>query len=165
MEKRVRPLLESMAKLPRPEGTSMSISAFFPTFARSRLFTYPSSWNEPQASREDCIWTAMNFFNDQPDMRFLDTAYSRETLLKEYEILHDKPGYGDLVCVINEHGDLLHTCVYIADDFVFTKNGINQLQPWVLMKLTDMLLFFPSEKPHRLAILRHKEGTQNAARN
>ena len=30
-------------------------------------------------------------------------------------------------------------CVYIAEGFVFTKNGISRDQPWVLMRWTDVL--------------------------
>lgn len=157
MEKRVRPVLESFARLKRENGTSVNISVLFSSFARSRLFTFPDSWSEPQAVREDCIWSSMNFFSEQPDMSFLDSNHSREVLLNDFAVIHDQPTYGDLVCLINDKGDLIHMCVYIADDFVFTKNGINQLQPWVLMKMQDMLLFFPSEKKHRSAILRRKE--------
>jgi len=164
MEKRVRPLLESLAKVQRENGTSMNISAFFPPFARSRLFTFPSSWSEPEASREDCIWSCMNFFNEQPDMRLLDSSHSREILLKEFAMIHDQPTYGDLVCLMNERGDLIHMCVYLADNFVFTKNGINQLQPWVIMKMQDMLLFFPSEKQHQFAVLRRKEVESTSLR-
>lgn len=157
MQRRVRPILESLARLKRDNGSSLNISVLFPPFARSRLFTFPSSWSEPQAAREDCIWTSMNFFNEQPDMTFLDSNHSRQILLRDFAIIRGEPTYGDLVCLSNDKGDLIHMCVYIADDFVFTKNGINQLQPWVLMKMQDMLLFFPSEKPHRFAILRSKD--------
>jgi hypothetical protein len=156
MQKRVRPLLESLAKIKRNIGTTISVSAFLAPFARSRLFTFPNSWSEPEAAREDCIWSSMNFFNEQPDMSFLDSNHSRRVLQKDFAIIHDQPAYGDLVCLVNDKGDLIHMCVYIADDFVFTKNGINQLQPWVLMKMEDMKLFFPSEKQHRIAILRRK---------
>lgn len=162
MEKRVRPVLESLARMKRDNGTSINISVFLPPVARSRLFTFPDSWTEPQAVREDCIWSSMNFFNEQPDMSFLDSNHSREVLLRDFATIRDQPTYGDLVCLVNEKGDLIHMCVYIADNFVFTKNGINQLQPWVLMKMQDMLLFFPSEKPYRLAILRRKAGDSAA---
>jgi hypothetical protein len=158
MEKRVRPILESLARMKRENGTSINISVFLPPVARSRLFTFPDSWSEPQAVREDCIWTSMNFFNEQPDMSFLDSNHSREVLLHDFATIRDHPTYGDLVCLVNDQGDLIHMCVYIADNFVFTKNGINQLQPWVLMKMQDMLLFFPSENPYRIAILRRKQA-------
>ena len=164
MEKRVRPLIESLTKVKQDDGTTISVTAFFASFARSRLFTFPSSWTEREVAREDCIWSSMNFFNEQPDMSFLDSNHSRQVLQKDFAIIHEQPAFGDLVCLANDKGDLIHMCVYIADDFVFTKNGINQLQPWVLMKMQDMKLFFPSEKQHRIAILRRKPVVVTSAR-
>jgi hypothetical protein len=29
--------------------------------------------------------------------------------------------------------------VYLADDFVFTKNGANVISPWLIMKLSDVI--------------------------
>jgi hypothetical protein len=61
------------------------------------------------------------------------------------------------VTLVNEAGAPVHMCVYIAEDFVFTKNGMNQLAPWVMMKIPDMLLSFPAEQRARMMILRRKE--------
>jgi hypothetical protein len=73
-------------------------------------------------------------------------------LRTEFDLVAGRPTYGDLVALVNEAGEGLHLCVYIADDFVFTKNGMNRLQPWVMMKIPDMLLAFPSEKPQHRAV-------------
>ncbi|HWH68138.1 MAG TPA: hypothetical protein VNT26_02025 [Candidatus Sulfotelmatobacter sp.] len=156
-EKKIRPLLESLTKVPATNGASISIGYLLPPFARLRLNTFPEAWTEPQVAREDCFWTSMNFFNEQPDMRFLDSSSVRQALQTEY-VPVQQPTYGDLVTVVSERGDGLHMCVYIADDFVFTKNGMNQLQPWVLMKMSDMLLGFPSEKGPRLVLFRRKQA-------
>ena len=91
-------------------------------------------------------------------MRFLDKSYTKNVLQSEYVLIHDQPTYGDLVTLANEAGDALHACIYVADDFVFTKNGINQLAPWILMKMEDMLLFFPTEKEPRIVIFRKKDS-------
>ena len=45
--------------------------------------------------------------------------------------------YGDILCFL-EGGEGLHTCVYVADDIVFTKNGDSILAPWVLMQVKDV---------------------------
>jgi hypothetical protein len=156
MERRIRPLLESLAKIPNTNGTSINITALLPSFARARLNTFPDSWAEEQVSREDCFWTSLNFFNEQPDMRFLDSSYVKKVLQAEYVTIGDKPRYGDLATLVNKSGDGLHICVYIAEDFVFTKNGMNELSPWMLMKISDMMLAFPSEQPQRLVFLRRK---------
>jgi hypothetical protein len=160
-EHRIRPLLDSLRSTHKADGTSIGIGFMLPPFARSRLYTFPNSWTEQQVNKEDCFWTSLNFFKEKPDMRFLDPQYVRQVLHSEYEPIEDEPTYGDLVKLINEHGDGVHICVYIADNFVFTKNGMNELSPWVLMKISDMLLYFPSETGQRLVILRHK-GPENA---
>jgi hypothetical protein len=35
-------------------------------------------------------------------------------------------------------GNALHSCVYIADDIIYTKNGENMAAPWLLMKIGDV---------------------------
>jgi len=158
---RVRPLLQSLAKTSGEDGATLNIGFFLPQFARLRLYTFPDAWNEAQSSKEDCFWTSMNFFKDRPDPRFLDPAEVRKSLQTDYELVHEQPVFGDLVTLINSSGDAIHMCVYIADDFVFTKNGKTQLAPWVLMKIPDMLLLFPSEAGRRMVVFRSKEPAGN----
>ena len=155
-EKKIRPWLESLAKLQNTNGTSISIGYLLPEFARVRLDTFPSAWEEKQAKDEDCFWTSMNFFREQPDMSFLDPANVRKALQDGCQAVHGGPEFGDLVTVINDHGDAIHMCVFIAEDFVFTKNGKNPLQPWVIMKIPDMLLSFASDPPPKIVIFRQK---------
>lgn len=155
-EKFIRPLLESLSRV--PGGTSVSVSMLLPPTARLRLYTYPGSWSdEPETMREDCFWTSLNFFRDPPDDRFFDAAHNRAVLLSEYELVRGRPVYGDLIVLGDAAGNALHMCVYLADEFVFTKNGMNHLQPWVIMKIPDMMTYFPSEEPLRLVCFRAKE--------
>ncbi len=156
-EKRIRPLLQSLSRVPEEGGAAISVGYLLPAFARLRLNTFPSAWTEPQVAQEDCFWTAMNFFNDQPDARFLDRNYTKKVLQTDYTLVSGQPTYGDIVTLANEKGDALHACIYIADNFVFTKNGINQLSPWILMRMSDMLLLFPSEKDPQVVFFRRKD--------
>ena len=157
-EKFIRPLLESSARVPgRTNGTSVNVSFLMPPTARLRLFTYPDAWPDPDAERQECFWTAFNFFRDPPDPRFLDSRHNKEVLEAEYQPVNAQPVFGDLVVLFDNNGNGLHACVYIADDFVFTKNGANRLQPWVMMKMSDMLAYFYSQKPSRVVIYRCKD--------
>jgi hypothetical protein len=155
-EKRIAPIIKSIAKL--PGGGSVNISYLMPTFARLHLYTYPESWNDPTIGRQDCFFTAMNFFNDVPDTNFFSETYSRNALDSEYEVINEPPQFGDMVTLFDSSGQAIHTCVYLADDFVFTKNGVNLSQPWVVMRLPDMLLIYyrPGQTTGRLAFLRRK---------
>ena len=62
--------------------------------------------------------------------------------------------FGDLMALVDPAGNLIHLCVYVADNVVFTKNGGNPGQPWVLMKIPDMLPLYSGEAPLRMAAFR-----------
>jgi hypothetical protein len=150
----VRPLLESIATV--PGGASISVAYFMPTFPRMRLYTYPNPDTEKSPRPPDCFWTAMNFFNTEPDHRFFDPEHIRSVLRTEYHTVQGEYQFGDLIMLMDEHGQALHMCVYVAEDIVFTKNGAGPLQPWVLMKLCDMKAQYPSDRPFQLVTYRRK---------
>lgn len=157
-ERRVRPMLESLARL--PGGDTVAIAYLLPGAARLRLYTFPDESRDPKELREDCFYTALNFFNKYADDRFFEKANSRQSLLNDYTTVSGQPTFGDLITVLNRQGDALHVAVYIAQDVVFTKNGVNLLQPWVLMRMDDMMSYFPSAEPLNLVIFRKKELTK-----
>jgi len=144
-----------------PGGTVLSISHLLPPIPRLRLYTYPAAPADAGAKRPDCFWTAMNFFNDQPDDRFYDQEYGLAALKTEYEPISQPGAFGDLLFFYRDNGaqrKCVHMCNYIADDIVFTKNGSNYFAPWVLMKMPDMLAPYSSEQPVQMAVFRHKGG-------
>jgi hypothetical protein len=63
---------------------------------------------------------------------------------------------GDLIVFMTGPSDIIHSCVYIADDVVFTKNGSRPSNPWMFMRLEDMKDFYPTETPLTVSFLRHK---------
>jgi hypothetical protein len=157
-EKLVAPILTSLSRM--PGGGALNVSYFLPPFARLRLYTYPEAWRDPTAARQDCFFTAMNFFNEVPDTNFFDSTFSQHVLQSEYEPINEDPVFGDVVAVFKPSGEAVHTCVYLADDFVFTKNGINPNQPWVIMRMPDMLMiYFAPANSGQLMYLRRKEKT------
>jgi hypothetical protein len=160
-EHRVRPMLESIAHL--PGGDSIAIPYLLPGVARLRLYTFPDTTRDPIGPREDCFFTALNFFNRNADEKFLDKENNRKALLNNYTPVRDQPTYGDLITLVNGRGDALHVAVYIAEDVVFTKNGGSMLQPWVLMRMDDMMAYFPSREPLQIAIFRKKEFAEPTA--
>jgi hypothetical protein len=159
-EKRVRPLIESIARL--PGGDTIAIPYLLPGSARLRLYTFPDTMRDAAEAREDCFFTALNFFSKYADEKFFDKNNTRQALQNDYTLVSGPANYGDLITLSNSRGDAVHVAVYIADDVVFTKNGVNTLQPWVLMRMDDMLSYFPSPEPLRIVILRKKEFMQGA---
>jgi hypothetical protein len=133
-----------------PEGATINVSHLLPPFARLRLYTYPNP-ADPNILREDCFWSSMNFFNHSPDNGFFDPDYTRKVLASDYSRVRDgSRQLGDMLMLRSKEGMALHMCVYIADDAVFTKNGANIQQPWVLMKLSEMLSSYEKDKPYEI---------------
>jgi len=149
----LRPLLKSLARL--PGGGSINIVALLPPFARLRLYTFDST-NEVAGAERDCFWTAMNFYNDPPDARLFDSAYALSRLSQDYAPAASPRQLGDLLVLVDDSGRTVHACVFIAADFVFTKNGADYLQPWVLMTIPDMLARYATDQPAQLHTLRRK---------
>jgi hypothetical protein len=153
-EKRIRPLIESVANM--PGGEDINVSFLLPSFARVRLYVYPDPDGDVLEAKTDCFYTALNFFNSKADTRFLDPEVRKQTLQTDYERVRGQPMLGDLITLINRNGDAFHVVVYIAQDIVFTKNGENYLQPWVLMRMDDLMAFYGAEDPIRMVIFRRK---------
>lgn len=136
--KDIEPLLQSLTEV--PGGAAIDIAHLLPPFARKKLNTYPVQ--DPSTPATDCYWTAMNFFHDLPDNRYYDTAVWQGELKTNYTIV-TQPTYGDVVLLLRLGNMTVHAAVYIADDVVFTKNGGNDRQPWMLMKWDDLLARYP----------------------
>ena len=132
----IRPLLLSLKRL--PEGGNLSVSHLLPPLARTCLYTYDEPKGGP-GIRYNCSWSTMNFFRDKPDDRFVDFDYTMQAIASDFDEVQGLPAYGDVIALFNAADKPIHFCVYLADGVVFTKNGFESLQPWVLMKLTDVL--------------------------
>jgi len=152
--KDIRPLLSSLPKL--PEGYLVDLVHLLPSFARKRLYTYPNPDADQNSGREDCHWTTLNFFNDTPDNRFLSVDEVRKFVETECYPVLGEPTFGDLVFLINKEGVAPHSCVYIADDIVFTKNGPEPYVPWILMELSDVQAIYYTDPPLEVKFFRHK---------
>jgi hypothetical protein len=151
----IRPLLKALQRV--PGGAAINVSCLLPPFPRLRLYTFPDSWDDPTVSQQDCYFTALNFFNATPNTNFLDSAYCQKVLEENYTAVAAEPVYGDLIVLVDSTGKAIHMSVYVADDFVFTKNGVNRTQPWVFMRLADMMpMYFSSGHSGRIMMLRCK---------
>ncbi len=149
----IRPLMESIKQL--PEGGSISLLYMLPKFARDRLYTFPlpAEAGEPVM---DCHWTTFNFCNETPDNRFNDPNYAVQFIRKNYYQIAAPSLYGDIVLLMNDKQEVKHSAVYIAADIVFTKNGNNFRQPWMLMRIPDLLATYPSTPPMKAVYMRRK---------
>ena len=117
---------------------TVDITHFLPTLMRQRAYTFPEIGLGLKGRFPDCHWTSLNFFNIVPRDYFLDTRLAAAYLMENYAAV-DASAYrfGDVLCFL-DGGEGLHTCVYVADDIVLTKNGDSILAPWVLMQIKDV---------------------------
>ncbi len=121
----------------RQAAQTIDITHFFPAVTRQRVFTFPDFAVGPKGGFPDCHWTSLNFFNATANDDYLDMRLAAARLVEAYATVEAPYRFGDILCFL-EGGDGLHTCVYVADDIVLTKNGDSILAPWVLMQVKDV---------------------------
>lgn len=149
----IRPLLESLKAL--PEGGNLSLFYLLPKFARDRLYTFPLP-PQPGDPVMDCHWSTFNFSNETPDNRFNDPTFAVEYIRKNYYQIAAPSLYGDILLLMNDRNEVRHSAVYLADDLVFTKNGNNYRQPWMLMRIPDLLATYPATPAMKPVYMRLK---------
>jgi hypothetical protein len=149
----IRPLLESLKAL--PEGGNLSLFYLLPKFARDRLYTFPLP-PQPGEPTMDCHWSTFNFSNDTPDNRFNDPAFAVEYIRKNFYQIAAPSIYGDILLLVNDKDEVKHSAVFLADDIVFTKNGNNYRQPWMLMRIPDLLATYPATPAMKPIYMRRK---------
>jgi hypothetical protein len=131
----ILPVLESAAD--NSFNHSVDITYLLPDLARRLLYRYQKiSLAELEKSQLDnCFWTALNFFNEEPDDRLLDPKFALERLQQDYYLVHDELQLGDIVALSDSRLNIFHVAVYLAEDLVFTKNGYFSLAPWTIVPI------------------------------
>ena len=110
-----------------------------PATVRKLLYTYPNETHGRGGYYPDCHWTSLNFFNYEPLERLAEPPLATAYTLENFFEVPAPERLGDVLFLMDKAtGNAYHSCVYIADDIVFTKNGRSRTSPWVLMKLEDV---------------------------
>jgi hypothetical protein len=140
------PLLSALHRVEK--GTKINVIYLLPPFARDHLYRYAFTSPDDKGVKQDCFWSAMNFFNETPDNRFNDFGYLDEVLRRDYYRIQEPSQLGDLVFLaVGEKKSVIHVAAYVADDLVFTKNGEDFRQPWILMHMADMMESYAVKYP------------------
>ncbi|RFC48132.1 MAG: hypothetical protein DVB23_000693 [Verrucomicrobia bacterium] len=146
--KDVEPLIESL----KETGTEMQLDLvhLMPPLARKLLYTYPGPENTAKGILPDCHWTCLNYFNYEPHGYLLDSKLATSKVLEDYELGTGPYHYGDILFFIDDlNGDAFHSCVFLKEDLVFTKNGRNQMAPWIISTLDEISrIYLTSRKGH-----------------
>jgi hypothetical protein len=135
--KDLEPLVQSVIELDGVDD--IGISHLLPALARKLLYTYPGLDMAKNGIMPDCHWTSLNFFNYEPHEYLLDARLATSQVLEQFTPVNPPYQYADVLFFLdNNTGDAFHSCVHLADNLVFTKNGRNILSPWVIMRLEDV---------------------------
>lgn len=132
----IEPVLESMNS--QPGKTELDVVYLLPDFARTRLYTYVNPTRGNTSVSRDCHWTSFNFFNEVPEDRF-GRGTDLTDLLTEYKQIPSPAEFGDIILFVNLKKELIHSCVYIADDIVFTKNGVGFGTPFIFERMQHVI--------------------------
>jgi hypothetical protein len=143
----LEPLLESVVSVGGESQKTglIDIVHLLPPLARQNLLRYPRPTIKDLENSvlANCLWTALNFFNEVPDDKYLDPAVAMERLKTDYYLVYDNYQLGDIVAFTDEEGQIVHVAVYLADDLLFSKNGMTPLTPWTIMPFDRFKGLYP----------------------
>ncbi len=135
--KDIDPLIQSIIDTDGIEA--LPLSHLLPALARKLIYTYPDLDLAKHGRLPDCHWTSLNFFNYDPHEYLLDERLATNSVLEHFAPVEPPYQYGDILFFLNaKTGDAYHSCIQLADNLVYTKNGRNLLSPWIIMRREDL---------------------------
>jgi hypothetical protein len=151
-EAEVRTLLEA-ARL--SDGShEVPLVSLLPPFVKDHLYRYQNNTDPETAT---CHYTSFNFFSTQPDKRFAELSFCSDVISRDYAAVTNDFQLGDVVMMMFDDGEIIHSCTVIAGDLVFTKNGRGKGQPWMIQTLDRLSLFYTAENPLAVKVLRRSD--------
>ncbi|MBL9134196.1 MAG: hypothetical protein JNG86_23480 [Verrucomicrobiaceae bacterium] len=135
--KDIEPIIQSIIE--SQVLSDLPLSHVLPSLARKLLYTYPGLDMAKNGLLPDCHWTSLNFFNFEPHQYLLDSRLATSQVLEQFLPVEAPYQFGDVLFFLDSTtGDAFHSCVHLADQLVYSKNGRNILSPWVIMTLEDV---------------------------
>ena len=148
------PLLEGAEQI--PGGTAIDLVHLLPPIPRRLAYSYTSPDIERTGQTPNCHWTSLNFFNYTRQNILLDLKLATSHVLDNYEKVSPPYAFGDVLFFLTASGDAFHSCVFVADNLVFTKNGENQIMPWLVTRLDDVKQLYGREPNYTIQGFRRK---------
>lgn len=162
--KDIEPIIQSIIESDTLKD--LGLSHILPAQPRKLLYTYPGLDMAKNGLLPDCHWTSLNFYNFDPHQYLLDSRLATSKVLENYIPVDAPFQFGDILFFLdNATGDAFHSCVFLADTLVYTKNGRNLLSPWVIMTIEDVKKIYLFRGNGRVQGFRRKdihEARQNA---
>ncbi|OGV66720.1 MAG: hypothetical protein A2498_03740 [Lentisphaerae bacterium RIFOXYC12_FULL_60_16] len=150
----VEPIIESFR---REKGGLLDIVYLLPGFPGSRLNRFPLPTAPDQVVR-DCHWASFNFMNAEPDDRYGASREAvRDTIHEHFIQVRPPVRFGDVVLLINrDNGAVIHSCVYVAADVVYTKDGPTHRTPYALKRLENVVDYYKAIAPVQVEYFRRR---------
>jgi hypothetical protein len=160
--KQIEPIIESGKMTPGVAG--LDFVHLLPPLARKLLYTYPDLSMAIEGKLPDCHWTALNFFNYNPETIYLEELFAASGLLTDFDTVDEPYKFGDLLVFVTPEMNALHSCVYLAADIVYTKNGRSLFAPWIALHLDDVRKLYSESggQPLRVQGFRKKKAAIEA---
>ena len=132
-------------------GGPVPLEKLLPEFARERLAQF-----EPEGIDvfKDCHWTTLNFFNVIPNDDYANTTNSQHVFQTLYRPIPEPSQLGDVVLFVTPDQQVVHSCVFLAGNLVFTRNGGDFRASWRILALQDVIDFYEPEGPFDVVYLR-----------
>jgi hypothetical protein len=159
--KDVLPLLESVAET--SGNNRLDLTHLLPSQPRKLIYTYPSTDAALFGQTPNCHWTSLNFFNYFPQNIYLDLKLAATGVLSNYTAVAEADTFGDVLFFLDGEGNAFHSCVYIADNLVYTKNGDNPVAPWILSTIESVKQIYLRKPGSKVSAYRRVEGRQSVA--
>lgn len=137
-----QPLLESLKR--ENQTSRLDVIHLLPPVARQIVYTYPLE--DGAGEKRDCHWTVMNFFEESKNDEYLDVLKIAEEIRENYVDVEKPDKFGDIIMFSTDGDKVYHSCVYIAADMVFTKNGMGTHQPWTISTLQEVTSIYGEMK-------------------
>jgi hypothetical protein len=125
----------------------LDVIHLLPPLPRRYLYTYYSGEIPIFGTLPNCHWTSLNFFNATPLDYHRDPRLATLHVNEDYTMVPEPYQLGDVLMFVTAAGFPMHSCVYIAADIVYTKNGQSATCPWILMKLGDLKKMYSRSQP------------------
>lgn len=136
------------------EVQPIPLSSLLPPFARDRLYRYRCKDDPEFASYH---YSAMNFCNEPPDLRFTNEVEVLRSLRDNYVEVREDFQLGDVVQFLEKGKRVVYACNYVADRLVFTKNDGSVMSPWILANLDKLQERYSYPTPVTVRILRRHD--------
>jgi hypothetical protein len=139
------PLLNATAEL--EHGGRIDLVHLLPPLPRRLAYAYTTPELDRIGQTPNCHWTSLNFFNYTRQNVLIDLKLAASQVLEDYEKVDGPPTFGDVLFFVDDQGNAYHSCVYLADELVFSKNGGNMVMPWIITRLADIKQLYLHGKP------------------